>query len=122
MEGKLIPVTNVAADPAIAKVIEPFEVRVSAQMGEIVGEATGDLASSKKVESPLANLVADSFREKGKTQIAIHNTGGIRARITKGPVSWGAVFERTKIECPAAMPSWCSGGTAGSANSRATLP
>ena len=93
MEGKLIPVTNVAADPAIAKVIEPFEVRVSAQMGEIVGEATGDLASSKKVESPLANLVADAFREKGKTQIAIHNTGGIRARITKGPVSWGAVFE-----------------------------
>jgi len=93
MEGKLIRVTNVAADPAIAKVIEPFEGRVSAQMGEIVGEATGDLASSKKIESPLANLVADSFREKGKTQIAIHNTGGIRARITKGPVSWGAVFE-----------------------------
>ncbi|HYR85328.1 MAG TPA: bifunctional UDP-sugar hydrolase/5'-nucleotidase [Terriglobia bacterium] len=93
IEAKLIPVTNVPADPAIVKIVEPFETRVRARMAEIVGEATGDLASSKKVESPLANLVADAFREEGKTQIAIENTGGIRARLTKGPVSWGAVFE-----------------------------
>jgi 2',3'-cyclic-nucleotide 2'-phosphodiesterase/3'-nucleotidase len=62
-------------------------------MAEIVGQAAGDLTYSKKVESPLANLVADAFREKGKTQIAIENTGGIRANVVKGPVTWGAAFE-----------------------------
>jgi 2',3'-cyclic-nucleotide 2'-phosphodiesterase (5'-nucleotidase family) len=93
IEGKLIPVKDAAADPAIAKIIEPFEARVRAKMAEIVGQAAGDLTYSKKVESPLANLVADAFREKGKTQIAIENTGGIRANVVKGPVTWGAAFE-----------------------------
>jgi 5'-nucleotidase len=49
--------------------------------------------SSSTGESLLADLVADALREAGQTQVGIHNTGGIRARIDKGPITWGEVFE-----------------------------
>lgn len=93
MQARLIPVTNVPADPEVARVLKPFEDRVKTKMAEIVGEAAADIRYSRSEESPLANLVADSFREKGQTQIALHNVGGIRAHIVKGPISWGRVFE-----------------------------
>src|SRR5438132_4592176 len=63
------------------------------KMKEHVVEATYYLTYSRTVESPLADIVADSFREKGNTQIAIHNIGGIRAKIVKGKISWGSIFE-----------------------------
>src|SRR2546428_824930 len=37
--------------------------------------------------------LASAFPEKGKTQIALQNIGGIRARIIKGSVTWGNAFE-----------------------------
>jgi 5'-nucleotidase/UDP-sugar diphosphatase len=93
MEGKLISVTNVVPDPAVAKVLEPFYEKVKVKMAEVVGEATADFVKSEKEESPLADFVADAFREESKTQIAIQNIGGIRAPISKGKITWGNVFE-----------------------------
>lgn len=93
IDGKLIPVKGVPADREITRVLQPFNERVSEKMSEVVGEATDDLVYSRNAESPLANIVADAFREQGKTQIAIHNIGGIRANLTKGKVTWGNIFE-----------------------------
>ncbi len=93
MEAQLIPVTNVAADPEIAKILKPFEARVAAKMAVVVGEATDPITRSATEESSLADLIADAFREKGKTQIALQNAGGIRSNIGEGPITWGAVFE-----------------------------
>jgi 2',3'-cyclic-nucleotide 2'-phosphodiesterase (5'-nucleotidase family) len=58
-----------------------------------VGEALDDVGYSRTMESPLADIVADAFREKAKTQIALQNVGGIRAKIAKGRITWGNVFE-----------------------------
>jgi 5'-nucleotidase/UDP-sugar diphosphatase len=97
MDAKLIPVKDVRPDPDIVKdivkILEPFNDKVKAKMAEVVGEATGDLTYSRTVESPLADIVADAFRERGNTQIAVHNIGGIRAKIVKGTITWGNVFE-----------------------------
>ena len=93
IEGKLIPVTNVQADPRVAKLLQPFVSKVEAKMDEVVGEATEDLIRTNNSESSLGDLIADAFREKGKTQIGIQNVGGIRSRIAKGRISWGNVFE-----------------------------
>src|SRR5439155_6366023 len=41
---------------------------------------------------------ADALRERGKTQIGIHNIGGIRAPIAKGPITWGNAFEVLPFE------------------------
>jgi 2',3'-cyclic-nucleotide 2'-phosphodiesterase (5'-nucleotidase family) len=93
IEAKLIPVTNVAPADDIADIIEPYRRKVEATMNEVIGEATADLAPSNNSESSLGNLIADAYREKGKTDIALQNTGGMRARIPQGKITWGNVFE-----------------------------
>src|SRR5213594_1543264 len=93
MDARLIPVKDVQPDLDVVKVLQPFQEKVNAKMGEIIGEATDDLMYSRTGESALGDFVADAFREKGKTQIALQNVGGIRARIVKGSVTWGNAFE-----------------------------
>ena len=93
IEGQLIPIMNITADPEITKIIEPYQAKVAAKLAEVVGQATADLTSSNNSESALANVIADAAREKGKTQIGLHNIGGIRASILRGPITWGSVFE-----------------------------
>jgi 2',3'-cyclic-nucleotide 2'-phosphodiesterase/3'-nucleotidase len=93
MDARLIPVKNVKPAPDVARVLEPFQEKVVQKMAEIVGEATENLPYSRIGESPLNDLVADAFREKGKTQIAMQNVGGIRSRIQQGKIKWGDVFE-----------------------------
>src|SRR5262245_60787453 len=93
IEAKLIPVKGVVADREVTKVLEPFNQKVRVKMAEVIGEATEDLPYYRAVESPLADVVADAFRDKGQTQIAMHNIGGIRAKITGGRVTWGNAFE-----------------------------
>ena len=93
MEARLIPVSNVRPDPGVIRILEPFNEKVKVKMDQIVGEATGDLEKSQTAESALADLIADAFRERGRTQIAMHNIGGIRAKIAKGKITWGDAFE-----------------------------
>ena len=93
MDARLIPVKDVGPDPDIVKILQPFQEKVNAKMNEVIVEATDDLTYSRTGESALGDLVADAFRERGKTQIALQNIGGIRARILKGSVTWGNAFE-----------------------------
>lgn len=93
IEGKLIPVMDVPADPEIAKIVAPFEAKVSVKMNEVIGEAADEFTNPRDAESPLGDLIADAYREKGKTQIGLQNIGGIRARLAKGPITWGSAFE-----------------------------
>src|SRR5438552_5865060 len=93
MDARLIEVKNIKPAPDVAKIIDPYVEKVNKKISEILGEATDDLTYSRTGESPLGDLVADAFREKGKTQIGIQNIGGIRARISKGKITWGNVFE-----------------------------
>ncbi len=93
MEARLIEVKNIKPAPDVVKIIDPYVEKVNKKISEILGEATDDLTYSRIGESPLGDLVADAFREKGKTQIGIQNIGGIRARISKGKITWGNVFE-----------------------------
>jgi 2',3'-cyclic-nucleotide 2'-phosphodiesterase (5'-nucleotidase family) len=92
IDEQLIPVTGVAPDAEVAKTLDRFYETVKDKMTEVVGIATDEFVKSEKTESPLGDIVADAFREKGKTQIAIHNSGGIRSPISKGMITWGDVF------------------------------
>jgi 5'-nucleotidase/UDP-sugar diphosphatase len=93
IDARLIEVKGIKPAPDIAKIIDPYVEKVNMKVSQIVGEATDDLTYSRTRESPLGDLVADAFREKGKTQIGLQNVGGIRARISKGIITWGNVFE-----------------------------
>ena len=93
MTSQMIPVRGVAKDPEIQAIIAPYERQTSARAAERLGEATANLPKSDTQESPLNNMLADAIRDYAGTQIALHNTGGIRASLRKGPITKGDVFE-----------------------------
>jgi 2',3'-cyclic-nucleotide 2'-phosphodiesterase (5'-nucleotidase family) len=93
MDAKLIPLVQFPPDPEIARILGPYQAKVAAKMNEVLGQATGDFARSSNSESSLGNLIADVYREKGNTDIGIQNTGGIRAQIPTGRITWGSIFE-----------------------------
>jgi 2',3'-cyclic-nucleotide 2'-phosphodiesterase (5'-nucleotidase family) len=93
MDATLIPVVLRTPEPNVAKLLEPFHTAVAPQLREVLGEATANFLKADNAESPLANLVADAYRERGGTDIALANLGGIRASLARGPLTWGAVFE-----------------------------
>jgi 2',3'-cyclic-nucleotide 2'-phosphodiesterase (5'-nucleotidase family) len=93
MDATLIPVVRVKPDPEVAALFEPYQTAISSQLNEMLGEATAEFLKAENDESALANLVADAYRTQAGTQIGLANTGGIRASIGKGPVTWSSVFE-----------------------------
>ncbi len=73
---------------------------VMALMGQVIAEAKVDLVGERAIvrkrESNLGNLIADGMVWKTKNagvQIALQNGGGIRASISKGPITVGKVYE-----------------------------
>jgi 5'-nucleotidase/UDP-sugar diphosphatase len=95
---QLIPVRNVAPDPEIASIIAPYRDSLAARSAERLGQATSDLRYSRVEESALPNLIADALRDFTGAQIAIHNIGGIRASLRKGPITYSDVFQVVPFE------------------------
>ncbi len=52
-------------------------------------------------EYPLGRLIADAYRNMGRADVGLINSGGIRADLAAGPVSYGALYEvlpfRTRV-------------------------
>jgi 2',3'-cyclic-nucleotide 2'-phosphodiesterase (5'-nucleotidase family) len=93
VSGELLPVQNVRPNPEIASLIKPYADQVNERMQVALGQATEELVPSGTGESPLSNLIADALRAHTGVQVALHNLGGIRARIRQGTVTRGDAFE-----------------------------
>jgi 2',3'-cyclic-nucleotide 2'-phosphodiesterase (5'-nucleotidase family) len=91
--SEMIAVRNVQPDPEIQAIIAPYEKSVATRAAEQIGEARAELRKSDVMESPLNNLVADALRETAGTQIGLHNIGGIRTILARGPITRGAVYD-----------------------------
>jgi 2',3'-cyclic-nucleotide 2'-phosphodiesterase/3'-nucleotidase/5'-nucleotidase len=68
------------------KWVEPIATR-------ILGEASEKIYRSRTDESPMSNALTDALREAGQTQIALMNTGGIRADLDPGTITYEKIFE-----------------------------
>jgi 5'-nucleotidase / UDP-sugar diphosphatase len=93
MSSQIIPISGVPPDREVQSVIAPYEKTILARASQKLGEARVEIRKSDVEESPLNNLVADALREAGKTQIGLHNIGGIRATLRRGTITRGDVFE-----------------------------
>ncbi|MDR3608314.1 MAG: 5'-nucleotidase C-terminal domain-containing protein [Oligoflexia bacterium] len=82
----------IEADPAIMRLLSPtFEI-ANRTKNEVYGQAATLLNAARETESPLGNLFADAIRASAKTDFAFMNTGGIRANIEPGPITYGEIF------------------------------
>ncbi len=84
------------ADPLVESTLADIEVRNQKLLDEVVAQAerhlTGDRLVVRRGESEFGNLVADSFRWKTKSDIAVINGGGIRTDLPSGSITRGELL------------------------------
>ena len=84
----LIPITSkLAEDPQTASVVDQYWSPIKAKYGEIIGEATDDF-TLRAGGSAEYNLVADAVVEETKCEFDLENSGGVRAPIIRGKISY----------------------------------
>ncbi|MFH1981025.1 MAG: 5'-nucleotidase C-terminal domain-containing protein [Pseudomonadota bacterium] len=94
---RYIPITaDIPPDPEVAGIIASYEGRLGAQFKETIGEAVVDLDAARATvrfgETNWGDLVADVVRTYSGAQIALVNSGGLRASIYKGPITVESIF------------------------------
>lgn len=94
--------TSIEKDREIDSIVAPYREVLAKEMNRVIGSATEDLAVARP-NSLLGQWAADVLLAYGKDSIlkgqtelpviAILNTGGLRASLSKGPVTVGDVFK-----------------------------
>ena len=81
-------------DNAAAQLTAAAEQLVAPLVNQVIGTAATDITRSESSagESALGNLIADAQRAALATDFAFMNSGGIRADIAAGAVTWGELF------------------------------
>ena len=110
IEGKLIPISEeLTSKKAIEATIEPFKVKVEAEMNAVLSYTPIELNRvDGKLESSLGNLMADLCFEKANPvfnsrtskniDFTMLNFGGIRAGISKGNITMEHAFNLMPFE------------------------
>ncbi|MEZ5980161.1 MAG: bifunctional UDP-sugar hydrolase/5'-nucleotidase [Planctomycetota bacterium] len=81
-------------DPELAAGIERLRERTDREMSVVVGSlAVEPGAPSPYTSSALGNWIADAMRAYTRADVGVHNRGGIRSSLAKGPVTRRNLFE-----------------------------
>ncbi|MCL0107251.1 5'-nucleotidase C-terminal domain-containing protein [Thermodesulfovibrionales bacterium] len=87
---------DVEDDPDVNGVLAPYREQVGIKWAEVIGEAEvvldGEREDNRSGETNLGNLVADVIGERAGADVAIQNSGGIRATIDAGPITLEEIF------------------------------
>lgn len=83
---------GVTPDPAVKAVVDKYAAEIKPIFNEVVGESATTITRSRGGESPMGDLVTDALRKTYGMQIALQNSGGLRADIDPGPITYGEAF------------------------------
>ncbi|MBP7867940.1 MAG: bifunctional metallophosphatase/5'-nucleotidase [Acidobacteria bacterium] len=84
---RIIAGPNAPWDAAADRLVANYYDRIADEYAEVVGEAAVELVHPPSGESNLGNLLCDALRAKTGADIAVQNSGGIRAGIPKGRIT-----------------------------------
>jgi len=110
--GRLLPVRPAdGEDPRVAALLKPYADSIEASMAKPVFRSAARIPSSglRGGETPLGNFVADVIRDAGGADIAIINSGGIRAPLPAGNVTVGDIYSTLPFDnriVVVSMPGW----------------
>ncbi|MGM0600485.1 MAG: bifunctional metallophosphatase/5'-nucleotidase, partial [Candidatus Rifleibacteriota bacterium] len=76
---------KIQPDQELAAEISRVEAKIDTLLEEQITISNGRFNRSYNEESAVGNLIADSMKKVGKTQIALQNSGGIKGEIHEGP-------------------------------------
>jgi 2',3'-cyclic-nucleotide 2'-phosphodiesterase (5'-nucleotidase family) len=98
-------------DPAVVSLLRPFRDSIAVSMDKPVFRTASRVPMSglEEGDTPLGNFVTDAMREAAGADMAIINSGGIRAPLPEGTVTVGDVFtvlpfDNTVVKIP--MKGW----------------
>ncbi|MFK5636094.1 cell wall-binding repeat-containing protein [Ornithinimicrobium sp. LYQ103] len=93
---------DLAPDPTMTEVLNKWSPLADQLALQVVGEAsepiTGDANGDRGIETPMANLVADSIlwgtqgEDGGNAQISFMNVGGVRASLDAGDITYEEAY------------------------------
>lgn len=83
---------EIESDPAVEALIAPLLAKAAKIKNEFVAETQSPIEHERFKESPLGDLVTDAIRETSGADVALINSGGIRAPIESGKITFGQVF------------------------------
>lgn len=86
--------SGVTPDRVVQDIVDRANVKVAPVVSVVEGQAATDITATPTSagESALGDLIADAVRTGGGTDFAFVNSGGIRANLAAGPVTWGDLF------------------------------
>jgi len=80
-------------DDAIVQLIARERQAIAPMAGQVLGRATGKVETNYTEESALADAFTDILRKISATDVALINTGGIRAPLETGDVTYEKLFQ-----------------------------
>jgi 5'-nucleotidase/UDP-sugar diphosphatase len=88
--GQLVDLLSeeIENDTGMLAIIEKWEGVTQKGFDEVIGYSRQELVRTGFEESTVGNLITDAMREFFGTDIAIHNSGGIRANLPQGDVTY----------------------------------
>lgn len=102
LKSELIPVnhkdskTKIAEDKGMLKLLTPFKKKgdsgLLVQVGDAEGKFSGERDEVRNQETALGALVTEAYREKFNADVGLTNSGGIRASLPPGKVTYESVL------------------------------
>jgi len=84
----------VEPDPEVAAIVDYYEALIEEVKNEVIGETTTAITRNYRYESAMGDWVTDIMRAYDPSiDFALTNSGGLRADIDAGPITFGEVFE-----------------------------
>ena len=82
------------SDQEVARLVKEYRERVAPISSRVVGRAAGQITRSTTPagESALGDLVTDAYRSSAGTDFAFVGSGGLRADLDAGPVTYGELY------------------------------
>jgi 2',3'-cyclic-nucleotide 2'-phosphodiesterase/3'-nucleotidase len=91
-------VDEVTPDSAVAAMVQRWNAGVAATASVPVGRNAHALTRNRGGESAIGSLVADAIRAAAGSDIAMQNSGGLRADLPAGPVTKASIYEVMPFE------------------------
>lgn len=82
----------ITPQPALDALVKQANEQIKPVLGEQVGTAAALVDRSRGAESKMGNLVSDAIRATYGVDVALQNSGGLRADFNPGPITRGDVF------------------------------
>ncbi len=84
---------EVTADPAMLARVATWNAAVAPIADQRLGSNARRLTRNRGGESTLGNFVTDAIRVASGVDVALQNSGGLRADLAEGPVTKGTIYE-----------------------------